>query len=313
MWHKWLDSCCLCGSVEGRALLPFPSKILGFNLLPAMDIPLDHLPRDQLAVLMSRIATILAQPHGPGAQQMPMQNNLSGGLWTNGSTGGRPCYMPTAVSWDLKDDPWNRHLLEGAAQPAAFGRACYWTTNSTNTGGLMQESAHCPVGDAGHLVATLPGPCKQSRVAGTTPTPLMLAEHSEMKHLPFASTCADFGAHTCSVQNEEHLGGGHAGDHNCSVRGSNVLVTGAAWLNKHEWSPSGTQAYDGALPGSSNDVQVCPRRDVVPACSSAKGNGHPADGELFEDCSANCRECNAKCCLRRRGHTKHKCLYHKFP
>ena len=53
----------------GTVALSFHGFVV-FNL-PAMDFPLEHLPREQLVVLMSRIAAILAQPAGPVVQQRP--------------------------------------------------------------------------------------------------------------------------------------------------------------------------------------------------------------------------------------------------
>ena len=275
-----------------------------------MDFPLEHLPREQLVVLMSRIAAILAQPAGPVVQQTPRQMNQPEGSRTRGLAGCRPGPMPTAESWNLKDDPWNRHLLEGTALPAAFGRVCYGTAKP-NIGDPMQASVHCPGGGAGYFGATMPGLCKQSSINGSSTTPLIFAERSEKQH--FAPTCAGFGAHTCSVQTQVLPGGGNAGDHDCSNRGPYGIITGAEWLDKHELSHTGMLANDGTIAGSSNDVQACTRRDVDPASSSATVFVQSVNSEPFEDCSAMCRECNAKCCLRRRGHSNHRCLYHKFP
>ena len=112
---------------------------------------------------------------------------------------------------------------------------------------------------------------------------------------------------------DEHHGGMTAGDQCSSVWGS-TLVNGATWLNKCEWPPSGTNDVDEALPGSSNDVNVFPRRaGVIGHCATVYATGDLTEAEQVGRCSANCRECNAKCCLRRRGHATHKCLYHKIP
>ena len=62
--------------------------------------------------------------------------------------------MPTAESWELKDDPWNRRLMEESPQIPTFGDVNRWPTGSASDGGYMQKSAHLPEKNAEHVRPT---------------------------------------------------------------------------------------------------------------------------------------------------------------
>ena len=284
-------------------------QILIVSFCFAMDIPLEHLPREQLAVLMSRIAAILAQPHGPAMSQMPVQNFPCAGGQTVVSKGGRLCPMPTAESWELKDDPWNRHLMEESPQIPTFGDVNRWPTGSASDGGYMQKSAHLPEKNAEHVRPTSFGLRGQNHDAGAAPVTSTPTRCSVAQYLTAVPTSNPLGAHNSSSHHE----GMTAGDHYAPARGFTSL-NGSTWLNYGALLPSGMNKFDEALPGSSNDVNVLPRKvEVIDHCMTVDTNGDLTEAEYVECCRAKCRECNAKCCLRRRGHATHKCLYHKIP
>ena len=110
-----------------------------------------------------------------------------------------------------------------------------------------------------------------------------------------------------------HPGGTTIGDHCAPARGHTSL-NGSTWLNYGDLLPAGSNKFDEALPGSSNDVSVLPRKEEgIDHCKTVDTTGYLTEAEHVEWCRAKCRECNAMCCLRRRGHAIHKCLYHKIP
>ena len=298
---------CVAQSKAGRCCPLLQILLVSFCL--AMDIPLEHLSREQLAVLMSRIAAILAQPHGPGMSQMPVQNFPCAGGQTVVSKGGLLSPMPTAESWELKDDPWNRHLLEESSQTPTFGDVNRWPTGSASDGGYKQKSDHLPEKNAEHMRPTLFVLRGQDHDAGAAPVTSTPTRCSVAQYFTAAPAPNSLGAHYSS----SHHGGTTTGDHCAPTRGHTSL-NGSTWLNYGDLLPSGRNKFDEALPGSSNDVSVLPRKEEgIDHCMPVDTTGYLTEAEYVECCRAKCRECNAKCCLRRRGHALHKCLYHKIP
>ena len=214
----------------------------------------------------------------------------------------RQCPMPTAESWELKDDPWNRHLLEESSQLPIFGDGNRWPTGFACDGGYKQKVAHLPEKSAEHRrpsLFVLRGQDHDAEAARCS-----VAQ-------PFAAAPAP---NSISAQySSSHPGGTTIGGHCAPARGHTSL-NGSTWLNYGDLLPAGSNKFDAALPGSSNDVSVLPRKEEgIDHCKTVDMTGYPTDAEHFERCRAKRRECNAMCCLRRRGHAIHKCLYHKIP
>ena len=97
--------------------------------------------------------------------------------------------------------------------------------------------------------------------------------------------------------------------------------TGVQTYSSHSWSqgifgdaPTTTCLTDAMTHRYSqvdvqNSEQARPQPDHGTESTIARS---PAESD-FCDCSCTCNYCGSICCLRKRGHTVHRCLMHKIP